>query len=376
MEGSPVTFLAELNKLPFQDLATVPETRKAALELGRKFTASLQEPVNRVIDLAFSVCSYFWDVWSSSNPSWPLVVAAVRIVVDLDLFNLIKDQDGPISTEQLAKLPGGEELLVSRLLRLLAAVELVHEAAENSWSATPLTHAMATDAIAAGHRMIWDLITSAAIKAPKYLRETGYVSPSDPKDGFLQYTHQTKHDVFGFLGTRPELFRDFNTFMGNTMGTRKYWYDWFPVQERLVDGFDASFPLLVDVGGGRGHDMQAFHAKFPKIGRLILQDLPQVIQNIRAGDLDGAIEKVEHDFFTQQPVKGARAYFLHHILHDWSDLHCLKILKQLHAAMKPGYSRLLIHDLILPDTGATAYQCIYDMTMMTFNSSLERSQSQ
>ena len=67
---------------------------------------------------------------------------------------------------------------------------------------------------------------------------------------------------------------------------------------------------------------------------------------------------------------------MHHILHDWSDKYCLMILKQLREAMKPGYSRLLIHDLILPDTGALEYQTRFDMTMMTFNSGMERSRSQ
>ncbi|KAL9561359.1 hypothetical protein ACKAV7_014714 [Fusarium commune] len=361
MEGNSSAVLAEINELPLQDVATDPALRKRAIELSKKLTTSLEEPVNRAIDLAFSQ---------------PFVVAAARISIDLGLFRLIKGHYGPVSTETLAKLSGGEELLIFRLLRLLAAVGFVHEVAENSWSATALTHAMASDTIAAGHRMIWDLITTSVIAAPKFLRETGHASPSEPTDGFLQYAHQTKHDVFGFLNTKPQLAGDFDTFMGNTMGTRPYWYDWFPVQEKLLTDYHSSSALLVDVGGGKGHDIQAFYTKFSNTGQLVLQDLPQVLQNIKAKDLDDSIEKMEYDFFTEQPVKAARAYFLHHILHDWSDKHCLRILGQLHAAMQPGYSKLLIHDLILPDTGASAYQCIYDMTMMTFNSSLERSRSQ
>ena len=73
---------------------------------------------------------------------------------------------------------------------------------------------------------------------------------------------------------------------------------------------------------------------------------------------------------------GARAYFLHHVLHDWADSYCLDILKHIRSAMRPGYSKLLIHELILPDTGASVYQTIFDMTMMTFNSGMERSRTQ
>jgi hypothetical protein len=67
---------------------------------------------------------------------------------------------------------------------------------------------------------------------------------------------------------------------------------------------------------------------------------------------------------------------MHHIIHDWSELQSLKILRRVHDAMEPGYSKLLIHDLILPDHRPTALQCMYDMTMMTFNGGAERSRAQ
>lgn len=44
--------------------------------------------------------------------------------------------------------------------------------------------------------------------------------------------------------------------------------------------------------------------------------------------------------------------------------------------MTPGYSKLLLHELILPDQGASSFQSILDLTMMTFNGGMERSQKQ
>lgn len=44
--------------------------------------------------------------------------------------------------------------------------------------------------------------------------------------------------------------------------------------------------------------------------------------------------------------------------------------------MTPGYSKLLIHDLILPDVGVTEIQARFDLTMMTFNSGMERSRKE
>lgn len=59
---------------------------------------------------------------------------------------------------------------------------------------------------------------------------------------------------------RPDRLMDFHLLMGNTRGARNYWVDWYPIDAKLLSGFDVedSGSLLVDVGGSRGHDLQAF----------------------------------------------------------------------------------------------------------------------
>lgn len=75
-------------------------------------------------------------------------------------------------------------------------------------------------------------------------------------------------------------------------------------------------------------------------------------------------------------IIGARAYFYHHILHDWSDYKCVEILSNVVAAMKPGYSKLYIHEMIVPETKASAYVAMLDLTMMCFNAGMERTERQ
>jgi hypothetical protein len=146
------------------------------------------------------------------------------------------------------------------------------------------------------------MVVGAAMKAPKYLREAGYRCPTDPHDGFMQYAFQTKMTSFEYFSSIPSVFRDFNTFMGSTMGARNYWVDWFPVQESLLDGYTKSSALLVDVGAGKGHDLIAFHEKYPGRGRMILQDLAPVTTSLH--EVDPAIELMAYDFFKEQPVQG------------------------------------------------------------------------
>ncbi|KAL4781138.1 hypothetical protein BJX76DRAFT_336158 [Aspergillus varians] len=59
-----------------------------------------------------------------------------------------------------------------------------------------------------------------------------------------------------------------------------------------------------------------------------------------------------HDFITGQPVKNARAYYMHSVLPDGPHGICGKIFANIVAAMKPGCSKLLVNENVIPDTGA------------------------
>ncbi|KAI0430917.1 sterigmatocystin 8-O-methyltransferase [Xylaria sp. FL1042] len=309
-----------------------------------------------------------------SRPEDPFVPIAIKIAVEMNIIEHIVQTSGPITSDKLAELSGAEELLISRILRVIASVGLVANVGDRTWQATPVTKAIAFEGVSAGYRMIEEMVTGAAVKAPKYLRETGYRCPTDPSDGFMQYAFQTKLSSFELFHSIPWVMENFNKFMGSSMGARQIWTDWYPMQEQLIDGLDPKTPLLVDIGGGWGHDILAFHHKYPSKGKLILQDSPDIVKNKR--EFPDGVEAMSYDFFTEQPVKGARAYFYHHILHDWSDYKCEEILQSVRNAMKPGYSKLYIHEMIVPDAQASAYVAMLDMTMMCFNAGMERTARQ
>lgn len=73
---------------------------------------------------------------------------------------------------------------------------------------------------------------------------------------------------------------------------------------------------------------------------------------------------------------GARAYYLRNILHDWSDENCVKILEQIKAAMIPGYSKILINDLVVTDQKEGLFMTRSDMNMLALLGSMERSAKQ
>ena len=73
---------------------------------------------------------------------------------------------------------------------------------------------------------------------------------------------------------------------------------------------------------------------------------------------------------------GARVYYYAHILHDWSDEEGARILRQVKPAMEQGYSKILLSEFILPDTGCSLLQASFDIQMMGMHAGMERTRAQ
>lgn len=63
-------------------------------------------------------------------------------------------------------------------------------------------------------------------------------------------------------------------------------------------------------------------------------------------------------------------------LHNWQDKDCITILTRIKEAMKPGYSRLIIHEQVMPDHGPHPWAAVSDINQMGANASFERTKEQ
>lgn len=142
---------------------------------------------------------------------------------------------------------------------------------------------------------------------PEFLKKQEYKHIGDTHDCAFQLGYNTPNSFFEHLGAIPHLGAQFGQHMGAYHQGRPSWMDkgFYPVEERLVEGAQGGDSvLIVDVGGSRGHDLQEFRKKWPEAaGKFVLQDHAHVIAEAKG--LDKAIEPMVHDFFTEQPVKGA-----------------------------------------------------------------------
>lgn len=226
-------------------------------------------------------------------------------------------------------------------------------------------------------------ILPAGLNLAPFLAKHEYKEPLDPArlDNFA--------DVFGsvffdYLQKEPSAGTNFASLM---TGWRDYKMDWTEVYDtsRLVTGADVSEsapgPLFVDVGGMHGLDtarLLARHPELPASARLVVQDLPEVVSSYAgagAGE-DARIGRMAYDFFTAQPLVGARAYFFHAVAHDWPDAEFARVLEKVRAAMREGYSKLLIYEMVIPARGASSSMTTMDVAMMTWLSGTERTEEQ
>ncbi|CAJ2510507.1 Uu.00g133160.m01.CDS01 [Anthostomella pinea] len=296
-------------------------TRIELVETARKLVRALETPRETMIK----------HCWAQ-----PAAMTALTVGVDVGLFRVMaKDNGSSKKASELAKAVGVDIPVIARLLRHLGAMGYVIETGVDEYRPTDFTNSLCIPIIAAGYPVLSGGLLSALNQFSDFLGKTEYKTPQSMSDGPLQYAYNTKLNMFEHLQWMDE--------------------DFFPVKE-LIDGADTSdgSAFLVDIGGSTGHDIEEFLQKHPNApGRLILEDLPVVIGQIES--LDEKIERVPHDFYTEQPV-------------------CMKVLARITEAMKPGYSKLLINENVIPGRNAAWEATGLDILMMTLLAAKERTE--
>ncbi len=131
---------------------------------------------------------------------------------------------------------------------------------------------------------------------------------------------------------------------------------------------------IVDVGGAHGAFLAAALQQAPK-ARGVLFDQPQVVAEAnRVLGQFGVADRVQciaGDFFGELPREGD-VYLLKHILHDWSDEDCGRILRRVREAMASD-GRVVVAELPLPDQGeATPMGVMLDLNMLVMLGGRER----
>ena len=332
------------------------EQRKAAVVEAHALLARIETP---------------WETGIRNALGYPALLACLKTATDLGLFTkwLELNNGGNASQDKLASLVKCDSVLLNRLLRHLGTMSMLRMHVEGHvlrYEMTPYTVSLVKDDLASTLDHAFDLVLPSCWHLPDYLAKTGYQNPSGKNSCFKSWAGK---EIWEYLTDKPRATESLGRYMKATQplrGTLSAIYDCEQLDLRSGSADDV---LLVDVGGSVGHDLQHFAKKFPDaVGRLVLEDL---IDTIKDAKVDTGIETIGYDFFTEQPVKGAKAYYLHAVLHDWPDTDALRILENVKQAMRPGWSKLLIEEALIRDNAPDMYGTSADWTMMWVASSRE-----
>ena len=144
---------------------------------------------------------------------------------------------------------------------------------------------------------------TTGLNLPSYLSKISYQEPSD----FSKSNHaDADPEGLNFFDRCQKNPKFYEAFTGHMEAWTMWKTPWTKVYDtnKLLDGAKLDeAPLVVDVGGNTGIDISHVLNKHPELpaGSLVLQDLPEVIQNAK---VDSKINAMAHNFFEPQPVKG------------------------------------------------------------------------
>src|SRR5882724_1600669 len=145
-----------------------------------------------------------------------------------------------------------------------------------------------------------------------------------------------------------------------------------PETPAIVAAYDFSqFKQIVDVGGGHGMLLSAIIAAHPHV-RGTLFDLQEGVDAAlrgAGGPLPG-VTFTAGDVFETVP-EGADAYLFRHLLHDYDDDDCIKMLKNVRRVMKPD-TRVLVLEKTVPTDDTPGPGRWLDLHVMLLTGGRER----
>jgi hypothetical protein len=292
-----------------------------------------------------------------------LASRSLHVATELGIADLLKD--GPKSIEELARATGAHQQSLYRLLRMLAGHGVFAEESPGRFHLTPMGAVLQVGVMGSvcdAVKMIGDMTGDGSWwPAVGHLRHS--VMTGEP--GFT-YVHGM--GFFDYLARHPEAGTWFDRGLAN-----------FATAENaaIVSCYDfGRFRRAVDVGGGQGGFLAEVLKAYPDVTG-VLCDRPPVIQEpayLTAAGLLDRCELVGIDFFTSVPG-GGDVYVLKRILHDWSDEHCIQILRVCREAMGAN-ARLLVVDAVVPPGNEPHPSKIMDMLMMALLEGQERTEQE
>jgi hypothetical protein len=279
--------------------------------------------------------------------SGEILSRALYVAAELGIADLLVT--GPRTNSDLANVTGVHAPSLYRLLRTLASESVFVQEQDQTFRLAPLGATLCSDArgsvrsyvISKGRtawRAIGELLYSVETGQPGFDRAYGM-------------------PIFEYLAQHPDASAMFSQAMTELNRAEA---------AAVAFAYDLSdVKTLVDLGGGLGNLIETVLNANQNL-RGTLFELPYVVpaavEKLRTAGLADRCDVVPGDFFQTVPP-GGDVYVLSHVIHDWDEEHCLKLLRNCRTAMAPG-ARLLIVEIVLPGANEPSPGKLMDLGML------------
>ncbi len=264
----------------------------------------------------------------------------------------------------IAEQVGANAAHLRRVLRALASVGVFREDARGRFALTKLGRTLRKDQ--PGSLRDFALM----IVAPYNCRPWEHLAES-LQSGRIAFDLEFGVPAFEYLKAHPEDDRQFSAAMASVSAAQN---------EAVARAYPfGRHQKLVDVGGAHGHLLAVILRRHRKL-RGVLYDQAHVVEGAAASGFVSApgvrerCEVVAGSFFDSVPA-GADAYLMQHIIHDWDDARCARILDHCRDAMTPDGRVLVVESVIRPGNGPDWSKWL-DLNMMVGPGGLERTRAE
>jgi hypothetical protein len=272
--------------------------------------------------------------------------------------------DGERSGSELATDLDADASATTRLLRAMAALELVKEIEPGRFRLTEAGALLRSDRPDSMRSFVQMFSDPAMLDAWRQLDHA-------VRTGETTFDRVYGTGFFEYLAQRPELSEQFNAAM--RQGTAL-------TAQQLPEAYDFSrFQTVADIGGGDGTLLAAVLAAHPHLQGILFdtaEGLAQAGDTFQAAGLTDRAQTAVGDFFSSAP-DGIDLYMVKSVLHDWDDDRCRTILSHVRRVI-PAHGRLVIIEPVLPPTvdGALPPQMyLSDLNMMVLLGGRERTRA-
>ena len=245
-----------------------------------------------------------------------------------------------------------------RFLRTLAGMGLLEETENHMFTLSTLGEALKKNAPGSAHATILTLAGDMCARSWDQLLYSLQTGETGLTKAFGQ-------SLFKYLAAHPDEAALFSETMVGFHGAEP------PAVARAYD-FDR-FSSIIDVGGATGNMLVHILNEYREL-RAVLFDLPHVVSGAPAFlEAQGIADRVSIEsgsFFDAVPA-GHDAYILSHIIHDWDEERCIRILRNCRDAIDPN-GQLLIVEMVLPEGNAPHPGQMLDMMMLVGPGGQER----